>query len=170
MQQVNIVRTEILYLSFQKSTVQFPISCLSSNSYTLLLVSSDLYLFFSDTAPLGKDEMRKIVYLMIALLALQANKVQSYNRTHIFPLNILSLTHKSESWKTHFIKHVSCVVLYSKQMTTCFFMHVPENIYQIFDNGVHNLFRRLFCGKWNLCLISGPGNSLLRVPLRVKEL
>lgn len=41
------------------------------------LVSSDLYVFFSDTAPLDKDKMRKIVYVMIALIVLQANKSKS---------------------------------------------------------------------------------------------
>lgn len=124
-------------------------------------------MFFSDTAPLGKDKMRRIIYVMITLLALQANKAKSYNRTFVFPLTIFSLTHNSGGWTVHFMKHKSCVVLYSKQMTICFshmslkmFIRLLKTEFTIFSVGcsVGNETSASFLGLITLCCKRSSGS------------
>lgn len=124
-------------------------------------------MLFSDTAPLGKDKMRKIIYVMITLLALQANKAKSYNRTRVFPLRIFSLTHNSDSWKMHFIEHMSCVVLYSKEMAICFshmslktFIRFLKTEFTIFSEGcsVGNATSASFLGLITLCCERSSGS------------
>lgn len=62
MQQINTSKEQKCCI-FKKAQSNFLVSVYSIRHFlhVELLVSSDLYVFFSDTAPLDKDKMRKIV-------------------------------------------------------------------------------------------------------------
>lgn len=51
------------------------------------------------------------------------------------------------------MKRMSCVVLYNRQMTICFFIDISEKMYQIFENRVPSLFQGCSMGNENSLLV-----------------